>query len=69
VIAPLRSVPLLCLLGTAILLFGAAADFSYHLFGDLLGLAGGDGYRAHLITFIGMLISVVGLVVRALQTR
>jgi len=69
VIAALRVLPLLCLVGTAILLLGAVGDLTYHLFGALPTFVGDDGYRAHLITFIGMLIIVFGLVVRAVQTR
>jgi len=67
--ATCRSLPWLCLLGTAILLLGAAADLAFHLFGAPPSLVGNDGYRAHLVTFVGMLISVFGLVVRAVQTR
>ncbi len=63
-------------LGAVVLLVGAAADLAFHLFGaapltrfGLLVVVGDDGYRAHLITFAGMLISVTGLVVRAVHTR
>ena len=60
--------PLLVVVGMSILLVGTFGDLAYHLFGLVL-LAGSDGYRAHLITFAGMLISVLGLLVRAVQTR
>jgi hypothetical protein len=67
----LRSLPLLVLAGTAILLLGAFGDLAFHLFGGglLAPLVGDDGYRAHLITFAGMVISVCGLLVHAVRTR
>lgn len=67
----LHSLPILVLLGTALVLFGGFGDLAFHLLGaDHVGfLTGDDGYRAHLVTFAGMVISVTGLVVRAVQTR
>jgi hypothetical protein len=67
----LRRLPLLVSLGTTVLLLGAAGDFAFHLSnGAVAGaLVGADGYRAHLITLAGMVISVIGLIVRAAQTN
>jgi hypothetical protein len=67
----LRRLPLLVCLGTAVLLLGAAGDFAFHLSnGAVAGaLVGADGYRAHLVTLAGMVISVIGLIVRAAQTN
>jgi hypothetical protein len=67
----LHSLPILVLLGTAIVLLGGFGDLAFHLLGAArVGfVTGDDGYRAHLVTFAGMLISVTGLVVRAAQTR
>jgi hypothetical protein len=73
--ARLQSLPILVVLGTTVLLLGAFGDLTYHLVGaepllrlGLDRLVGEDGYRAHLITFAGMLISLTGLLVHAVRT-
>jgi len=56
--------------GLALVLVGAGADLAFHLLGPvwpsaLNALFGGDGLRAHLLTLVGMLVAVLGLVVQA----
>jgi hypothetical protein len=71
VLPTLRRLPRLVSAGTAVVVIGAAGDFVFHLSGgtQATALVGADGYRAHLITFAGMVISVVGLISRAITTQ
>jgi hypothetical protein len=54
--------------GLLVLFLGAAGDLAYHAlpatFEPLLGL---EGYRAHLITFVGMLVMLVGVIRQGLS--
>ncbi len=70
------SLPGLMRLGLVILLIGAALDMFYHLapaawVGTAEIILGRDGYNAHLVTLVGMLIMIAGLFqgVWVLRTR
>jgi hypothetical protein len=59
-------------IGLLIVAAGAAGDVLYHalptsLTGDLNLLLGADGGRAHLVTLVGMILTVVGLSAHAGQ--
>jgi hypothetical protein len=71
VLPTLRGLPRLVSAGTAVVVIGAAGDFIFHLSNgtQATALVGPDGYRAHLVTFAGMVISVVGLISRALTIQ
>jgi hypothetical protein len=65
-----RGLAPLLLVGPALILAGAAADLAFHLLAQplsptLAALIGANGVRAHLLTLIGMLVTVLGLVVQA----
>jgi hypothetical protein len=65
-----RSLTPLVQVGLALVLVGACADVAFHVLGPLWPAAlnavfGVDGLRAHLLTLVGMLVAVVGLVVQA----
>ena len=65
-IAEYISLPGLMRLGLVILLLGAALDMFYHLapagwVGTAEILLGRNGYNAHLVTLIGMLLMIAGL--------
>jgi glucose uptake protein GlcU len=48
--------------GLVVLVAGALGDFLYHALPDTFApLFGADGFRAHLVTFVGMLIMLVGV--------
>ena len=56
--------------GLALVLLGAGADLAFHVLGPVWPAAlgavfGADGFRAHLLTLVGMLVAVLGLVVQA----
>ena len=58
------------LTGLVLVFAGAAADLAFHLLGSTLppaasALVGVDGGHAHLLTMLGMLLAIVGLVVQA----
>ncbi len=60
------SLPGLMRLGLIILLIGAALDMFYHLapaswVDTATVLLGRDGYNAHLVTLVGMLVMMTGL--------
>jgi hypothetical protein len=60
----LAGLPLLTRLGLLVLLLGAAGDLTFHALPEtaaLQPLLGPDGYRAHLVTFVGMLVMLVGV--------
>lgn len=67
----LAGLPLLTRLGLLVLLLGAAGDLTFHALPDtaaLQPLLGADGYRAHLVTFVGMLVMLVGVFRQGLAT-
>lgn len=55
--------------GLAGVVAGAVADVAFHVRAPLgpvvAAWLGSDGHNAHLLTFVGMLVAVVGLIVRA----
>jgi hypothetical protein len=56
--------------GLAVVFVGGAADLAFHLLVPALPpavspLLGVDGVHAHLLTFVGMLVTVLGLVDQA----
>jgi alkylation response protein AidB-like acyl-CoA dehydrogenase len=56
--------PWLTRLGLVVLLAGAVGDLTFHALPQtdaLQALLGVDGYRAHLVTFVGMLVMLVGV--------
>ena len=58
----LAALPVLTRLGLLVLLLGAAGDLTFHALPEtaaLQPLLGADGYRAHLVTFVGMLVMLV----------
>jgi hypothetical protein len=64
--------PVLTRLGLLVLLLGAAGDLTFHALPDtgaLQPLLGVDGYRAHLVTFVGMLVMLVGVFRQGLQAK
>jgi hypothetical protein len=69
----LRFQPLV-LAGLALLALGALADLSFHVLapalpsGPLVALVGADGVRAHLLTLLGMVVAVCGLVQQGRST-
>jgi hypothetical protein len=68
----LIELPPLTRLGLLVLLLGAAGDLAFHALPDtaaLQPLLGGDGYRAHLVTFVGMLVMLVGVVRQGLSSK
>ena len=68
----LAELPWLTRLGLLVLLLGAAGDLTFHALPEtaaLQPLLGADGYRAHLVTFVGMLVMLVGVFRQGLQTK
>ena len=66
----IRDLTPLVRVGLAIVLVGACADLAFHLLAStwpsaLHAVFGADGLRAHLLTLVGMLVAVLGLVVQA----
>ncbi len=66
-IAEFFSLPRVMQLGLIILAVGGSLDIIYHAFpsdwiGSLEIYFGRDGYNAHIVTLIGMLVTLVGLV-------
>lgn len=64
----------LVLAGIALVLAGAAADLAVHVLAPALPpalswLLGVDGTNAHMLTLVGMLVAVLGLVVQARTSR
>jgi hypothetical protein len=58
------------LTGLVLVLAGAAADLAFHLLASALppaasALVGVDGIHAHLLTLVGMLVAVLGIVLQA----
>jgi hypothetical protein len=48
--------------GLLVLVAGALGDFMYHASPDTFApLFGVDGFRAHLVTFVGMFVMLVGV--------
>ena len=59
---------LLARVGLFILAAGFLGDALYHsLPGASEALLGAEGYRAHLVTFLGMLLMVIGVVDQGLR--
>ena len=59
----LSDLPLLVRVGLLVLGLGALADLAYHALPiSLAPLLGQEGLWAHLVTFVGMLITIVGLI-------
>jgi hypothetical protein len=68
----LANVPRLTRLGLLVLLLGAAGDLTFHALPDttaLQPLLGADGYTAHLVTFVGMFVMLVGVVRQGLSSK
>ena len=66
----LRGLPPMVRLGLALVLAGGLGDGAFHLLASPLppaldALLGADGGRAHLLTFFGMLVAVLGLMWQA----
>ena len=54
--------PWLVRIGLVVLAVGALADLAYHASPDSLQpLLGAEGFRAHLVTFVGMLVMLIGV--------
>jgi hypothetical protein len=56
--------PHLTRLGLLVLLLGAAADLTFHALPNAAAVVpwlGADGFRAHLVTFVGMFVMLVGV--------
>jgi hypothetical protein len=69
-LADRRGLAPLVLAGLAVVFVGAAADLAFHVLAPALpsalrALLGVDGVHAHVLTFVGMLLTVVGLVDQA----
>ena len=70
----LAELPWLTRFGLLVLLLGAVGDLTYHAWPAaepalLQLLLGADGYRAHLVTFAGMLVMLVGVVRQGLSAQ
>ncbi len=68
------SLPGLMQIGFVILALGGSLDFVYHAapsswIGTLELYLGHEGYNAHLVTFIGMLIMLAGVLIPVLRPR
>jgi hypothetical protein len=66
--------PFLMRLGVVILAIGGALDLLYHAAPpgwsmQLDGYLGTDGVGAHLLTLLGMVVTLLGLFVRRVSTR
>jgi hypothetical protein len=65
-----RGLAPLVLAGVGVVLLGAAADLAFHLLAPALpsalsALLGRGGVHAHLLTLVGMVVTVLGLVGQA----
>ena len=68
--AQLAALPWLMRSGLLVLVLGAVADLAYHASPDTLQpLFGPEGFRAHLVTFVGMLVMLVGAIRQGLSAR
>jgi hypothetical protein len=68
----LAQLPGLTRLGLLVLLLGAAGDLTFHALPEtaaLQPLLGGDGYYAHLVTFAGMLVMLIGVLRQGLSAE
>lgn len=70
VVKRIRELTPLVQAGLTLVCVGAGADLAFHLLGPVWPSAmhawfGVDGLRAHLLTLVGMLVAVLGLVVQA----
>jgi len=59
-------------LGLLVFLLGACADLAFHLLaapagGALAALLGPDGSRAHLVTLVGMVVVLLGVLERGVR--
>jgi hypothetical protein len=65
-----HDLPLLMRVGLAIAALGAAIDIGYHLLSDAAGAGHGPvAFTGHLVTLIGMVITLFGLFGAALKRR
>ena len=68
----LAELPQLTRLGLLVLLLGAAGDLTFHALPEtaaLQPLLGADGYRAHLVTFVGMFVMLLGVFRQGLRSN
>jgi hypothetical protein len=65
----LLQIPWLIKLGLLVLLVGATGDLTYHALpqANLQAWLGVQGYYAHLITFVGMLVMLIGVLRQGLS--
>jgi hypothetical protein len=65
----LRSLPPLVRAGFAIVLLGGVVDTTYHLSPYRTGVVAWAGLAGHVVTLVGMVVAVVGVVSIGLRHR
>ncbi len=68
------TLPLVMRIGLIVVLFGGALDILFHTAPSpwvptLEAILGSGGYWAHVVTLIGMIITIVGMLVAAYRHR
>ena len=67
----LLQLPWLTKLGLLVLIVGATGDLTYHALpqAELQAWLGAEGYYAHLVTFVGMLVMLIGVIRQGLSEK